>query len=78
MGGLKKMISQFINNFKKTEFYTNRKLQVGILISSVILGSLMELSPPAIRDNLMTIMVYISVIFIPIGILAIYDDILED
>ena len=70
------MIKRFIENFKKTELYTNRNLQMGILLAAMIITLVSKLLP-GIRENILAIMVCLIVVGIPITILGIYDGIVD-
>jgi len=71
------MISQFVENLKKTELYTNRNLKIGIVIGGTIIGLAAKLLPE-LRENILAMMVCLIVIGGPITILAIYDGIIKD
>ena len=72
MGGLKKMIKQFVENFKKTEFYTDHSLQFRILLAGIIGGILVKLFP-SLEDGIRAISIISIVLFGPMTIMAIYD-----
>lgn len=72
------MIQQFINNLKKTELYTNRRLQAGIVIAGTIIGLTMRVLSEQVRNNITLTILCMSAITIPITILAIYDGVIND
>lgn len=77
MGGLKMIISRFIANFKKTEFWTNHRLQAGILIAATIITIIVKLFP-VINNSVSAILCGIIMLGGPATVLAIYDGIWED
>lgn len=76
MGGLK-MLTQFIKNFKKTEFWTNRNLQIRVIIVAAIITIISKISPE-LHEDILTIVIYSIVLFGPIAILGIYYGIGQD
>jgi len=77
MGGLKKMISKFIKNLKESEYYQNKDLQLGIVITTTVITMMSKLLP-GIRENILAVAVGLIIVGGPITILAIYDGIMED
>ena len=71
------MISHFVENLKQTEYYTNHKLQLGIIISGIAIGLAAKLLP-GLRENILAIMISLIIVGGPITILAIYDGIIKD
>jgi uncharacterized membrane protein YqgA involved in biofilm formation len=67
------MIARLIENFKKTELYTNKRLITGLLMSGVIGGYVANNLPPDMQSNLLALCVSLAVIGIPMGVLLIYD-----
>jgi len=71
------MISKFIKNFKKTEFWTNRNLQIRVAISALVITVISKLSPE-LRENILAIMIGIIIVFGPIAVWAVYHGIIND
>lgn len=71
------LISRLTTNFKKTEFWTNRRLQMGILATATVITAATKFFP-TISDNVMMIVFGLIALGGPVTIMAIYDGILGE